>query len=263
MKKIAHFLVLSFLFFACQSEKKISEQQTEAIAESDTVEKITSVAPILNTLSADEQSQGYQLLFDGKTLNGFHSYLKDSVSGWKVEDGAIVCPGKTGSDLVTNEEFENFELTFEWKITPEGNSGVMYKVLEDKKYKNTYETGAEYQLIDDEGYPPYNDNGKMVKINEKQKSGANYDMQAPVKLTAKKPGEWNTAKILVNQNHIEHWLNGEKVVEYEYASDTWKKQLATSKFKTWGYATPHAKGKMAFQDHDHRVEYRNLKIKTL
>jgi hypothetical protein len=237
---------------ACDSKSPKTEQKTDTLAlKQDTV----PATPALNTLTAEEQGQGFRLLFDGSSLKGFHSYLKDSVVGWKVEDGAIVCPGKTGADLVSNEEFENFELTWEWKITPQGNSGVMFRVIEDKKYMNTYETAPEYQLIDDNGYPD--------KLTDKQKSGANYDMNAPVKFMAKAPGEWNQSRLVVNNNQVEHWLNGEKVVAYEYGGTEWKKNLAVSKFKTWGYATPHNKGKLAFQDHDHVVYFRNLKIKTL
>ena len=241
------------LLVACDSKPKTTTRTADS-THADT-QAMVMLKPTHNVLSADEQAQGYTLLFDGKTLSGFHSYLSDSVKGWVAEGGAIVCPGKTGADLVTNNEYENFELTFEWKVEPKGNSGLIYKVLEDKKYKKTYESGPEYQMIDDEGYPD--------KLKDVQKSGANYDMQPPAKPAAKTPDEWNTGKLVVNKNHVEHWLNGEKVVEYEYGSAEWKKQLAVSKFKAWAYATPHAKGKLAFQDHDHRVEYRDLKIKSL
>jgi hypothetical protein len=247
-------LVLTSLCFACDTKPKQETETATDTTKTDT-NAVMMMKPEYNVLSAAEQSEGYKLLFDGKTLTGFHSYLKDSATGWIVENEAIVCPGKTGADLVTNEEYENFELSFEWKVEPKGNSGLIYKVIEDKKYKNTYESGPEYQIIDDEGYPD--------KLKDVQKSGANYDMQAPSKAAANTPGTWNKGKLIVNKNHVEHWLNGEKVVEYEYGSDTWKKQLAASKFTKWAYATPHTKGKIAFQDHDHRVEFRNLKIKTL
>ena len=200
-------------------------------------------------------------LFDGKTTKGWHTYGKQGVTGWIVMDGSLMTHGKSG-DLVTDEEFESFELEFEFKIPAKMNSGVMYKVIEDPKHPPYY-SGPEFQVIDDEGYPPFNDNGKMVKINDKQKTGANYDMQAPSKWVAKPAGQWNKAKIVINGNHIEHWVNGVKVVEYEYGGDAWKAQLAKSKFTKWAYATPHAKGKIALQDHGDEVWYKNMRIRKL
>ncbi|MFN4144716.1 MAG: DUF1080 domain-containing protein [Runella sp.] len=203
----------------------------------------------------------WQKLFDGKTLKGWHVYNKTNTDGWEVVDGTITTKGKAG-DLTTDQEFESFELEFEFKVQPKGNSGVIYKVIEDPKHPSYY-SGPEYQVIDDEGYPPFNDGGKMVSINDKQKTAANYDMQAPSKFVAKKAGEWNKGKIVIKGNHIEHWLNGEKVVEYEYGGEVWKEQLAKSKFSKWTYATPHAKGKIALQGHGDEVWYKNIRIRTL
>lgn len=200
-------------------------------------------------------------LFDGKTTTGWHTYGKEGVTGWMVMGGALMTHGKSGN-LVTDEEYENFELEFDFKVKPKGNSGVIYKVIEDPT-NPPYYSGPEYQVIDDEGYPPFNDNGKMVTINDKQKTAANYDMQAPSKFVSKPAGEWNKGKIVIKDNHIEHWLNGVKVVEYEYGSDTWKAQLAKSKFSKWAYATPHAKGKIALQDHGDESWYKNIRIRTL
>ncbi len=265
--KTTHLVVLtiagSVWLSACNSSTT-HEGHTDSTATTTTDSSAMAATPALNTLTDDEKSQGFRLLFDGTTTNGWHSYLKgDSVIGWKVEDGILMTPGKTGADLVSNEEFENFELRFDWNVEPKGNSGLIYKVIEDKKYPATYESGPEYQIIDDNGYPPFMDNGKEVRINDKQKSGANYDMQAPSAFKANEPGTWNEAVLIVNKNHVEHWLNGEKVVEYEYGGPEWKKQLAVSKFTKWAYATPHAKGKIAIQDHDHVVKLRNVRIKTL
>jgi Domain of Unknown Function (DUF1080) len=213
-----------------------------------------AVEPPANTLSPDETAAGYRLLFDGQNLAGWHTYKKDSAVGWKVEGDALTSPGNTG-DLVSNEEFEHFELVFDWKITAGGNSGVFYFVDENPKYKYTFESGPEYQLIDDNGYPD--------SLTNLQKSGANYDVHAPSSFRAKAPGEWNSGKLVVNRGKIEHWLNGEKVVEYEYGGDDWKKRVAASKFAKWPYATPHTKGKLALQDHGHPVFFRNVKIKIL
>ena len=208
------------------------------------------------------QTDEWETLFDGKTTQGWHAYRPDNEKKWMVMSGALMSHGGSG-DLVTDKEYENFELEFEFKIPPKANSGVIYKVVEDPK-NATYYSGPEYQIIDDKNYPPFNDGGKMVTLNDRQKTGAAYDMYAPSKLDAVKPaGEWNSGRIIVKDDHVEHWLNGEKVVDYEYGSDDWKEHLAKSKFKNWDYATPHAKGKIAFQDHGDEVWYRNIRIREL
>ena len=215
----------------------------------------------VSTLFASKPGK-WKKLFDGKTTNGWHTYGKtESNGGWMAMDGTLMTNGKSG-DLVTDEEFESFEFEFEFKPTAKGNSGVIYKVIEDSK-NPPYFSGPEFQVIDDDGYPPFNDGGKMVMISDKQKTGANYDMQPPSEKVAKPAGEWSKGKIIINGNHVEHWLNGIKVVEYEYGSDAWKEQLAKSKFAKWAYATPHAKGKISLQDHGDAVAFRNLRIRTL
>lgn len=202
-------------------------------------------------------------LFDGKTIKGWHSYHKDGVVGWYVEDAAMT-PDGTGGDLVTDKEYENFELEFEFKIPKGSNSGVVYKVMDNPDIKSTYMSGPEYQVIDDKGY--VDGDGKPYKLKGSQLTGANYDVIAPADLTLAKPAmEWNKGRILVNNNHVEHYLNGKKVVEYEYGSDDWKAMVAKSKFADWPYATPHAKGKIALQNHSpkERVWYRNVQIREL
>ena len=202
-------------------------------------------------------------LFDGKTIKGWHSYHKDAVVGWYVEDGAMT-PDGTGGDLVTNKEYENFELEFEFKVPKGSNSGVIYKVVDDPNIKTTYMSGPEYQVIDDKGY--LGSDGKPYKLNASQLTGAAYDIMEPSDLTlSKTAGEWNQGRILVNNNHVEHYLNGKKVVDYEYGSDDWKARVAKSKFANWPYATPHAKGKIALQNHSpqERVWYRNVRVREL
>ncbi|MVM33026.1 DUF1080 domain-containing protein [Spirosoma sp. HMF4905] len=202
-------------------------------------------------------------LFDGKTIKGWHSYHKDGVVGWYVEDGALT-PDGTGGDLVTDKEYENFELEFEFKIPKGSNSGVVYKIIDSPDIKSTYMSGPEYQVIDDKGY--VDGDGKPYKLKDTQLSGANYDMIPPADLNAVKPaGEWNKGRIMVNNNHVEHFLNGKKVSDYEYGSDAWKALVAKSKFANWPYATPHAKGKIALQNHSpkERVWYKNIQIREL
>jgi len=206
----------------------------------------------------------WNALFDGKAIKGWHSYQKDKVIGWNIEDGTLT-PDGTGGDLVTDQEYENFELEFEFKLPAKSNSGVIYKVIESPSNKTTYMSGPEYQIIDDKGYQ-WMENGKQMQLSPKQLTGANYDMQAPSDLTLVKPaGEWNKGRIVINNNHVEHYLNGKKVVEYHYGSDAWKAQVAGSKFSKWAYAEPHAKGKIALQNHSpqEKVWYRNIRIREL
>ena len=197
-------------------------------------------------------------LFDGKQLNGWHNWKSDQVSGWEIKDGVLSTNGKSG-DLVTNKEYENFILEFEFNVAPKGNSGIIYKVLEDaskKEYFASYASGPEYQIIDDQNYPS--------AITDKQKTGANYDVYQPNDFLVVKPaGQWNQGKIVINQNKVEHWLNGKKVVEYTYGSEVWAKDVAGSKFAKWAYATPHPKGKIALQDHGDQVSFKNIRIKEL
>lgn len=203
-------------------------------------------------------------LFDGRTISGWHSWHKDRVVGWNVENGTLT-PDGTGGDLVTDKEYENFDLEFEFKIPAKSNSGVIYKIIDSPDIKTTYMSGPEFQVIDDAGYS-WVENGKQMSIADKQKTGANYDMIAPSDLKAVKPaGEWNKGRIVVNNDHVEHYLNGKKVVAYHYGSDDWKALVAKSKFASWPYAQPHAKGKIALQNHspDEKVWYRNIRIREL
>ena len=221
--------------------------------------------PGFRTVYAPPAPGKWVTLFDGKAVKGWHSYLKDRAIGWNVEDGTLT-PDGTGGDLVTDKEYENFDLEFEFKIPKGSNSGVVYKIIESPDNKTTYMSGPEYQVIDDEFYRVKDAQGNSTKLKGSQLTGANYDMTAPSDLTAVKPaGEWNKGRIVVNNNHVEHYLNGKKVVDYQYGTDEWKAMVAKSKFANWAYATPHAKGKIALQNHspDEKVWYRNIRIREL
>lgn len=210
-----------------------------------------------NQLSKAEKKAGWALLFDGSSLKGWHTY-QHKTGSWIIEDNSICChqtPEKQYADLVTDDQYKNFELAIDWKIAPGANSGIMYKVTED--YKESYLSGPEYQLLDNEGY--------AGKIETSQKTGANYAMQAPSADAAKPVGEWNHTVITVNNNHVVHWLNGVKVVEYTLGSEEWKKQKEAGKWKDApGYGAAE-KGAIALQDyHGHgKVWFRNIKIRKL
>ncbi|OJY80813.1 MAG: glycosyl hydrolase [Sphingobacteriales bacterium 44-15] len=200
-------------------------------------------------------------LFDGSTLAGWHGFNKTgAVTNWKVEDGALVCLGAAkdahGGDLVSDSSYDNFELTWDWKVDKGSNSGVMYHVIEDAKYKAPYETGPEYQVIDDVGFP--------AKLEEWQKAGADYAMTVPNDKKQLKPvGEWNSSKIIFDHGHVEHWLNGEKIVEFEAWSDDWNKKRTEGKWKDYPDYGLAKIGKIALQDHGNKAYYKNIMIRPL
>lgn len=200
-------------------------------------------------------------LFDGKTLKGWHGFNKTGdIKNWQIEDGALVCLGAAadahGGDIVTDNEYENFMLSWDWKMTTGGNSGVMYHVVESAKYKAPYETGPEYQLIDDVNFPE--------KLEDWQKTGADYAMNLPNSNKSLKPvGEWNRSNIVFNKGHVEHWLNGKKIVEFQAWDDNWTIQKTTGKWKEFPEYGSAKKGRIALQDHGHKVYFKNISIVEL
>ena len=200
-------------------------------------------------------------LFDGQTLNGWHGYNKTTkVDNWIIEDSALVCLGAaewdTGGDLVSDKEYANFELEWDWKIEKGGNSGLMYHVVEDPKYKGPYETGPEYQMIDDAGWPG--------KLEDWQKTGADYAMNvANDKKKVNPVGEWNNSRIVFNEGHVEHWLNGEKIVEFQAWTDEWNKEKTTGKWKDYPDYGSAKSGKIALQDHGNKAYFKNIRIREL
>ncbi len=194
-------------------------------------------------------------LLEGGVSKHWHVYKKNTVtSGWAVRDGVLALdPGDDDGDLVTNETFANFELRLEWKIAPGGNSGIIYRCTEEQL--SSWRTGAEYQLLDNEGN---NDNGTTL-----HSAGADYDMYAPAKNVCKKAGEWNEARLVARGTHIEHYLNGVKVVDYVVGSNDWNSRLGKSKFKDMpGYGVQ-TSGHIALQNHGAKVWFRDIKIKKL
>lgn len=223
---------------------------------------VSSSAQDINTLSAKEKKAGWKLLFNGTDTKGWHTYLKSEPSkAWKVEDGALALDqqakkdGAPGGDLVTDDEYENYELTLEWKISEGGNSGIIFGVHEDPEFGATYLTGPEMQVLDDAKHR----DGKIEKHN----SGDLYDLKKSTKYAAKPVGEWNKVKIVKKDGKLTFWLNGTKTVETTMGTEEWKQLVAASKFRTWKGFGKYAKGHIALQDHGDGVWYRNIKILVL
>ncbi len=205
--------------------------------------------------------KGFKPLFDGKTTAGWHTYNKTTVgSAWDVQDGALhMSPtnkGKDGGgDLVTDKEYSNFHLKLEWKVAPKANSGVIFFVHESPKYGQTYLTGPEMQVLDNDGHK----DGQITK----HRSGDLYDMIKSTSEPVKAVGEWNKAEIISNKGKLTLMLNGVKVVNTTLWDDNWKALIAGSKFAKWeGFGT-YKTGKIALQDHGDEVWYRNISIKEL
>jgi len=216
-----------------------------------------AVAAVPNTLTATEQAAGWRLLFDGRTTAGWHGFGRDTVVGWEIVNGELIALGQGGdhaNDIVTDAEYEDFELLVDWRLSPRANSGIFYLVVE-KGYEMAYATGPEYQLIDDEGWPE--------KLEEWQTSGANYAMHPPAKKAARPVGQWNTTRIAVHRGKVEHWLNGEKVVAYELWTPEWQALVKAGKWKDFpGYGKART-GRIGLQDHGNTVYFRNIKIRVL
>ena len=181
-------------------------------------------APQQNVLTKEEVADGWQLLFDGKTLDQWKDYNGEELTmPWHVVDGCIQAKGD-GSDLagyiVTKKQYENFILDWDWKLSHGGNSGMIYHVVEDPYFKVPYVTGPEYQLIDNEGWEEVN---APNKLEEWQKLGVDYAMHLPDpdSLFVNPQGEWNSSRIVFDNGHVEHWLNGHKILEFEAWTDDW------------------------------------------
>ena len=246
MSKIFTLFIAAGIFYGCSSTK------------------VNTMNTSPNTLSAKEANDGWQLLFDGQTTNGWHTYGKQTIGkAWKVEDGALhldaafkkTAPNE-GGDIVTDQEFDNFHLKLEWKISKNGNSGIMFYVKEDKaKYQQPYFTGPEMQVLDNTGHA----DAKIFK----HKAGDLYDLIASSKEAAKPVGEWNQVEIIANRGKLDFYLNGENIVSTTMWDDNWRKMVAASKFKAWPDFGTYKSGKIDLQDHGDDVWFRNIKIKRL
>ncbi len=214
----------------------------------------------INQITAEEQADGWKLLFDGTSTKGWKGFNRQDIpAGWQAENGCLMTTGRggdRGGEIITTDNFEDFDLYLEWAISPGGNSGIFFHVLEGN-YPSAYATGPEYQLIDDEGYPD--------KLEEWQMTGADYAMHNAdkEKKHLKPVGEFNSSRIRVQDGVVIHWLNGEKIVEYELWTKDWYDRVENSKWKEYPSYGKARKGHIGLQDHGSPVYFRNIKIKDL
>ena len=224
------------------------------------MKKLFSTIIILALMPTLQAQKGFKPIFDGKTTTGWHSYGKTTAgSGWKVEDGVLhfdpeAAKNGQGGDLVTDLEYENFHLKLDWKVASKANSGIIFYIKDDiTKYKNTYDTGLEMQVLDNDGHA----DGKIIK----HRAGDLYDLISSSSEPVKPVGEWNTAEIVCKNGKLTFVLNGVIVVETVLWDDNFKALIAGSKFADWPNFGTFKKGKIALQDHGDNVWYRNIMIK--
>ena len=218
-----------------------------------------------NTLTEKEKAAGWQLLFDGKTIAGFHNWGKTSIgTSWVINDNAIHLNAQPnpsghwqaadGGDIITNDEYQDFELELDWKIGPCGNSGIIYNIVEDtKNYQYVWQTGPEMQVLDNTCHP----DSRIIK----HRAGDLYDLISCSYETVKPAGQWNHVRLVSRNGKVEHWLNNRKLVEVQMFNDAWWKLIAGSKFKEMPAFGRSKKGKIAFQDHGDPVWYKNIKVR--
>ena len=214
-----------------------------------------------NQLTAREKSEGWQLLFDGKTLNGWRVYNKPdkAIAGWNTSDGTLRCfatpkgEKAVGDNIITQKKFNDYELSWEWKLPPAGNNGVKYFVTEARPRS----PGHEYQMLDDAAHPD-------AKNGAIRQTASFYEVLPPAADKPMKPiGEWNHSKIVVRGKNVEHWLNGKKVLTYECGSEAVKAGVAKSKFKNDAGFGEKIEGHIMLTYHNDDCWYRNIKIREL
>ena len=217
-----------------------------------------------NRLTAEEVEEGWILLFDGKTTEGWKNFNQDTITGWLVEKGCLVglgLGGDIGGDIVSTEEYGNFILKWDWKLGPNGNSGVMYHVVEGVDYEAPYETGPEYQLIEDGDFR--DEEGNKVELEDWQTTASDYAMYVASADKVVNVRDWNSSMIKFTDEIAEYWINGQKVVEFVPWSDDWYERRNSGKWDAYPDYGLAPVGKISLQDHGSKVWFRNIRILPL
>lgn len=219
------------------------------------------VAQVPNTLTPAERGAGWVLLFDGHSTNGWRGFRdpKFPATGWTVEEGAIRhVAGQAGGDIITVDQFDDFELQLDWKIAAGANSGIKYLIAEDMVRSGRSGLGFEMQVLDDERHP----DAKQGRDGNRT-SGALYDLIAPKGAVLRPVGQWNTARVVVRQGRVEHWLNDTKILEFEIGSPAMRALIAASKYQVNPGFGEVRRGHVLLQDHGDDVWFRNIKLRRL
>lgn len=225
------------------------EQETDAQEQDDAQEQEAQ----MNALTASEREAGWSLLFDGSSLDGWRGYNRsDLPGGWEAQDGMLVRTGP-GGDIITDRQFGDFELSLEWRLEEGGNSGVFYRAAEGEEW--VYHSAPEMQVLDDDGH--------VDGQNPLTSAGSNYGLHPAPRGVVRPVGEWNEARIVVDGDRVEHWLNGRMIVEYEFGSDDWEARVADSKFVEWPAYGRAEQGHIGLQDHGDPVWFRNIKVREI
>jgi hypothetical protein len=263
MKKHYYFLLVAVALTQLYGYTPSSEGALQAAEPKNVTDAVALYKEIdntvTNTLTNREKNAGWQLLFNGSTIKGWHGYNQQGVPDcWMIEDNCLTTSTKGGhesQDLLTDKKYKNFALSVEYKLTKGANSGILFQIKEDPKYTFAYETGPEFQLIDHENWPD--------PLEDWQISGSSYAMYPPAVKSYKKIGEWNQAMIVVDGNEVTFILNGEVTVKYTKYSDEWTTLRNSGKWANHPDYGKFDEGSISLQNHGTRIWYKNVKIKEL
>lgn len=248
-KKISFLLVAGLLLMSCSHKSHVQSTPTDNVQ---------------STLTEQEKQEGFVLLFDGTSSEGWRGYKKEVFPDkWVIEDGTLHFNPKAegrGGDIIFDKKFSNFHMKIEWKIAEGGNSGIFYLGAENDKFRAIYGTAPEMQVLDNEKHP----DAKLGKDGNR-KSGSLYDLIPAVPQNSNGAEKWNSAEVIIKDGHVIHMQNGEKVVEYQIGSPEWNDLVAGSKFPGINpdWANLQKEGYIGMQDHGNHVWFRNIKIKEL
>ena len=241
---------LATLIVACDSNNSIEPDK-------DTAEQYREIPTAKVELTPEEDAAGFRILFDGESFTGWHGYGgSDETQRWRIAGGVveIQSPGAGQSDLVTDEEFENFELRLEWRISEAGNSGFMFNVAETPEYENPWHTGPEVQILDNNGHPD---------SSATHRAGDLYDLIGSKDEASRPVGKWNESRLMVDNGMVRHWLNGVLTFEVQLWTEAWDEMVAGSKFGPMPGFGAYRSGHIALQDHGEVVAFRNIRIREL